>query len=107
MTIVKSQLLKAMGKRQMQLNEQDVTDCVNLIIDTMTDRLMKGDRVEIRGFGTFTLHYRRPRRAHNPRTGVKVLTAPKYMPHFKPGKEMRERIKASRAYCEIKADDGY
>ncbi len=62
----------------------------------MSDVLKPGGRIEIRGFGSLNLHYRPPRRAHNPKTGEKLVTNPKYAVHFKPGKEMRERVNANR-----------
>ncbi len=63
----------------------------------MSEALIHGQRIEIRGFGSFSLHYRPPRNAHNPKTGEKVVTEAKYSPHFKPGKELRERVNSSRA----------
>ena len=61
----------------------------------MVQSLAKGDRIEIRGFGSFSLHYRAPRVGRNPKTGESVELNGKYVPHFKPGKEMRERVNAS------------
>lgn len=85
-----------MIKKFTQLPEQKVTDATNLLLDTMSDALGKGNRIEIRGFGSFSLRYRRPRRAHNPKTGEKVTTIAKYSPHFKPGKELRELVDKKR-----------
>lgn len=79
-----------------QLPEQNVADSVNLLLDTLSESLGNGERIEIRGFGSFDLHYRKPRNAHNPRTGEKVITAAKYSPHFKPGKELRELVDNAR-----------
>ena len=62
----------------------------------MGDTLSNGDRIEIRGFGSFSLHYRPPRKAHNPKTGEKLMTEPKHAAHFKPGKELRDQINANR-----------
>ena len=62
----------------------------------MSDSLIKGRRIEIRGFGSFSLHYRPPRNAHNPKTGERVVTVAKYSPHFKPGKGLRDLINQSR-----------
>ena len=58
----------------------------------MVSSLHIGDRIEIRGFGSFSLHYRAPRVGRNPKTGDKVELTGKYVPHFKPGKELRERV---------------
>jgi len=106
MAIVRSKFTKNIIKKQLNIQDKDIHDCIAIIIDKMVDTLVDGDRIEIRGFGTFTLHYRPPRRAHNPKTGEKVLTAPKYIPHFKPGKQLRERIMASRTMYPIMDDDG-
>ena len=80
---------------------------MNLILDQMTHALATNDRIEIRGFGSFSLHYRPPRQAHNPKTGERVYTQPKYSPHFKPGKALREKVDASKAHCDIKRDDAF
>ncbi|MAZ39546.1 MAG: integration host factor subunit beta [Legionellales bacterium] len=90
--MIKSDLIALMASRITQLPEQDIADSVNLILDAMSDALGNGERIEIRGFGSFTLHYRPPRNAHNPKTGEKVITVAKYSPHFKPGKELRELV---------------
>lgn len=79
----------------MHLTEKDIALSVNHIIEQMCGTLSSGGRIEIRGFGTFSLHYRPPRLAHNPKTGEKLMTDPKYAVHFKPGKDMRERINAT------------
>ena len=68
---------------------------VNTIFDSMTEALMNDDRIEIRGFGSFSLHYREPRTGRNPKTGEPVVLSGKYVPHFKPGKELRDRVNAS------------
>jgi len=62
----------------------------------MSTILSQGGRIEIRGFGSFNLHFRPPRRAHNPKTGEKLVTNPKYAVHFKPGKELREKVNGNR-----------
>ncbi|MHA7841577.1 MAG: integration host factor subunit beta [Gammaproteobacteria bacterium] len=90
--MIKSELITQLSQRMMHLSEKDVNDSVNEVIDTMSDTLGSGGRIEIRGFGSFSLHYCPPRKAHNPRTGVKLQTHGKYKPHFKPGKELRERV---------------
>jgi len=94
--MVKSKLIQALAKKFPQLPEKDVAASINLVLELMTNSLGKGERIEIRGFGSFTLHYRAPRKAHNPKTGEKVYTEAKHSPHFKPGKELRDRVNASR-----------
>lgn len=94
--LIKSQLIGELSKNFPHLPEKDIALAVNHIIDHMSDILSQGGRIEIRGFGSFNLHYRPPRRAHNPKTGEKLITNPKYAVHFKPGKEMRERVNANR-----------
>jgi integration host factor subunit beta len=71
-----------------------------MIIDYMANSLSNGERIEIRGFGSFSLHYREPRRGRNPKTGDAVDLSGKYVPYFKPGKEMRERVNQN-AHQEI------
>jgi integration host factor subunit beta len=94
--LIKSQLIGELSKLFPHLPEKDIALCVNHIIDHMSDILSKGGRIEIRGFGSFSLHFRPPRRAHNPKTGEKLVTNPKYAAHFNPGKEMRERVNNNR-----------
>ena len=67
----------------------------------MSETLSSGDRIEIRGFGSFSLHHRAPRMGRNPKTGDSVSLVAKYVPHFKPGKELRDRVDVSRHECEI------
>ena len=74
-----------------QLVAKDIEYSVKVLVDTMTRSLAKGQRIEIRGFGSFSLHYRAPRTGRNPKTGDKVDLEGKYVPHFKPGKELRDR----------------
>lgn len=93
--IIKSELIESMGQALVHLTEKDVALSVNHIIDKICAALASKHRVEVRGFGTFSLHYRPPRLAHNPKTGEKLMTQPKYAVHFKPGKEMRDRINAT------------
>jgi integration host factor subunit beta len=71
---------------------KDVELAVKLMLDQMTDALASGERIEIRGFGSFSLHYRAPRMGRNPKTGETVPLPAKYVPHFKPGKELREQV---------------
>ncbi len=71
---------------------------VKHLLDLMSDSLAKGQRIEIRGFGSFSLHFRPPRIGRNPKTGEAVALSGKYVPHFKPGKDLRERVNASRHF---------
>ena len=94
--MIKSELVELVGRKQDQLSEQDVTVSINTVLEKMALHLSRGGRIEIRGFGSFSLHYRPPRQAHNPKTGEKLVTPPKYAVHFKPGKELRESINNSK-----------
>ena len=90
--MTKSELIEAIAARQTQLSTKDVELAVKTILEHMSESLSGGGRIEIRGFGSFSLHYREPRRGRNPKTGDTVQLAGKYVPHFKPGKELRERV---------------
>ena len=94
--MVKSELIMQIAAKQNHLSIRDIELSVNNLIDCMSDNLGDGHRIEIRGFGSFSLHYRPPRKAHNPKTGEKLITEPKYAVHFKPGKELREQVNANR-----------
>ena len=89
--MVKSELIDRIANK-FHLPEKDVELGIQQILERMSDALEKNGRIEIRGFGSFSLHYRPSRNAHNPRTGEKVVTTQKYAPHFKPGKETRDRV---------------
>lgn len=102
--MVKSELIARITAKQSHLSIKDIESSVNCIVDRMGDSLGDGHRIEIRGFGSFSLHFRPSRKAHNPKTGARVLTAAKYTPHFKPGKDMRDRVNESRATHPIKVD---
>jgi integration host factor subunit beta len=90
--MTKSELIDKISAEQTQLSAKDVELAVKMIMDHMADALSQGDRIEIRGFGSFSLHYRAARSGRNPKTGQKVQLDGKYVPHFKPGKELRERV---------------
>ena len=77
------------------LMSKDVEYSVNILVDTMTRSLARGQRIEIRGFGSFDLNHRPARQGRNPKTGDKVDVPEKHVPHFKPGKELRERVDQS------------
>jgi integration host factor subunit beta len=76
------------------LKSDDVDLAVKSLLEMMGGALAGGDRIEIRGFGSFSLHYRPPRLGRNPKTGESVALPGKHVPHFKPGKELRERVSA-------------
>jgi integration host factor subunit beta len=90
--MTKSELIARLADRFPQLVVKDAELSVKMILDAMTDALSKGDRIEIRGFGSFSLNYRPPRTGRNPKTGEKVQVPAKSVPHFKAGKELRERV---------------
>jgi integration host factor subunit beta len=91
-SITKSDLVKALSKNQRYLAPKDVEVAVNSLINMLSDSLSSGERIEIRGFGSFNLRYHPSRIGRNPRTGESVNIAGKYIPHFKPGKELRKRV---------------
>ena len=93
--MTKSELIERIAAVQTQLSAKDVELAVKMMLDHMAEALAEGERIEIRGFGSFSLHYRAPRLGRNPKTGEKVELAGKYVPHFKPGKELRERVNNS------------
>lgn len=94
--LIKSQLIGEISTRFPHLPEKDIALAVYHIIEHMSDILSNGGRIEIRGFGSFNLHFRPPRLAHNPRTGQKLMTTKKFAAHFKPGKELREKVNNNR-----------
>ena len=93
--MVKSEFIECIINKFTQLPAEEVEQGIYQILECMSEALSKNKHIEVRGFGGFSLHYRPTRNAHNPRTGKKVITGPKYRPHFKPGKQMRERINGS------------
>ena len=98
----KSELIKQMSDRLDQLSNRDVDLAVHTMIEIMSDRLASGGRIEIRGFGTFSNHFRHPRTVRNPKTGEVGIQKPgKFVPHFKPGKELRNRVNESRSHESI------
>ncbi len=90
--MLKSELIQRLANKFKNLNLVDIESSVNLIVDSMSKVLATGGRIEIRDFGSFSLHYCAPRNAHNPKTGKPLITAAKYRPHFKPGKNLKERV---------------
>ncbi|AXA84035.1 integration host factor subunit beta [Lysobacter oculi] len=90
--MTKSELIEILGQRQRHLKNEDVEMAVRTLLEMMSASLASGGRIEVRGFGSFSLHYRPPRTGRNPKTGDAVALAGKHVPHFKPGKELRERV---------------
>ena len=90
--MTKSELIARLADRFPQLVAKDADFAVKMILDALTSALVKGDRIEIRGFGSFALNYRPPRIGRNPKSGDKVQVPAKHVPHFKAGKELRERV---------------
>jgi integration host factor subunit beta len=99
--MTKSELIEILAQKQTQLAYKDVELAVKNMLEHMATTLANGERIEIRGFGSFSLHYRPPRVGRNPKTGDSVELTAKYVPHFKPGKEMRERVNESMSKVEI------
>ena len=90
--MTKSELIEILARRQGHLKSDDVDMAVKTLLEMMSNSLTEGDRIEIRGFGSFGLNYRPPRTGRNPKSGEKVHVPEKYVPHFKAGKELRERV---------------
>ena len=105
-SMTKSELIEKIAAVQSQLSAKDVELAVKMMLDQMAETLAKGDRIEIRGFGSFSLHYRAARLGRNPKTGEKVELEGKYVPHFKPGKELRGRVNIGLA-AELAARRAY
>ena len=93
MSINKKDLIEIIAKEQDQLPYRDIELSVKTIIESMVNSLRKGERIEIRGFGSFSLRYRKPRVGRNPKSGQSVNIEERYVPHFKPGKNLKERVK--------------
>lgn len=90
--MIKSELVQRIAAQNPHLYQRDVERIVSAVLDEITSTMGKGDRVELRGFGTFSVKHRPARTGRNPRTGVHVLVEKKFVPYFKTGKEMRERL---------------
>ncbi len=108
--MTKSELIDVIAKEQSHLAYRDIELAVKCRGEQMSPALASGERMEIRGFGSFSLHYRPPRLGRNPKTGDSVALSGKYVPHFKPGKELRERVdkvhRASAAPVEAQVGTG-
>ncbi len=90
--MTRSELIQRLAEQFPQLTLKDIDLTIRTLLDEMSKSLAKGNRAEIRGFGSFTLNYRPPRKGRNPKSGASVSIPAKYVPHFKPGKELRERV---------------
>lgn len=99
--MTKSELIEILSQKQKQLAYKDVELAIKTMLEHMAQSLSTGERIEIRGFGSFSLHFRPPRVGRNPKTGDSVDLTSKYVPHFKPGKELRERVNESMGKAEI------
>ncbi len=102
--MMKSELIEILAREQNHLAYKDVELAVRCILEQMSSALASGERIEIRGFGSFSLHFRPPRIGRNPKTGEAVTLSGKHVPHFKPGKELRDRV--NQAYQDELADIG-
>ena len=98
--MTKSELIEILTRRQGHLKADDVDLAVKNLLEMMSNALTQGERIEIRGFGSFSLHFRPPRLGRNPKTGDSVALPGKHVPHFKPGKELRDRVNTRPAASE-------
>ena len=90
--MTKSELIELIARKQPQLSYKDIKLVVKISLEHMVSALSTGERIEIRGFGSFSLHYRPSRIGRNPKSGEPVSLSAKYVLHFKPGKDLRERV---------------
>ena len=90
--MTKSELIELIASKQPQFGYKDIELVVKTLLEHMVSALSTGERIEIRGFGSFSLHYRPSRIGRNPKSGEPVSLSAKYVPHFKPGKDLRERV---------------
>ncbi|MDG1815050.1 MAG: integration host factor subunit beta [Glaciecola sp.] len=90
--MTKSELIEKLMSTYDEVQTRDIEVAVKELLEFMAQTLQRGERIEIRGFGSFSLHYRAPRTGRNPKTGELVELTGKYVPHFKPGKELRDRV---------------
>ena len=100
--MTKSELIEVLAKKQPHLTQKDVDLAVDCIIEQMCQALIANDRIEIRGFGAFSLHYHPVRVGRNPKTGESLQLPANYLLHFKPGKELRDRVDKSRLTSQIR-----
>ena len=101
--MTKSDLIERLVAEQVHLPPRDIETSVNTVLEYMSNSLVAGDRIEIRGFGSIGLRYRAPRIGRNPKTGEAVSVPGKYVPHFKPGRLLRERVNKTKTNVEVLA----
>ena len=106
MSLTRSELIDRLAARQTMLTLKDVDLSVKTMVEHLAETLTASERIEIRGFGSFSLHYRAPRIGRNPKTGESVKLEGKRSPHFKPGKELRDRVNESAAHTPIHEGEG-
>ena len=99
--MVKSKLLRTLNEKLPELQQRDVELAINCMLEQMIAALSKGERIEIRGFGSFNIRYHAPRIGRNPKTGETVNLPEKFAIHYKPGKEIRDRVDGARDKCRI------
>ena len=99
--MVKSEFVRALNEKLPGSQLDDVEAAVNCLLKHMADALVQGERIEIRGFGSFDLHHRAPHIARNPKTGEAITLPTKVVLHFKPGKDLKDKVNASRDQCDI------
>jgi integration host factor subunit beta len=102
--VVRSQLIELLAQEVEGLSTKDLELAVKLLQEQMIDTLAHGGRIEIRGFGSFSLHYRRPKLARNPKTGESVPLGERHVVHFKPGKELRQLVDNDHPLADNDAD---
>ena len=98
--MTKSELIEVLSRHQAHLKADDVDLAVKTLLEMMSNALARGERIEIRGFGSFSLHFRPARLGRNPKTGDSVALPGKHVPHFKPGKELRDRVNGVTSIIE-------
>lgn len=103
--LTKSELIATLAERHPQLSVRDMDLAVRTLLDAMAQALSQGQRIEIRGFGSFSLSMRQPRTGRNPRSGELVLVPAKRVPHFKPGKELRLKVDQGQRSKVAATDD--
>jgi len=103
--MTKSKLINTLAEKQPHLLKHDIESALNRMLEQSAEALVRGDRIEIRGFISFSLHSRAPRTGRNPKTGKSAPLPAKVAIHFKPGKEMRDRVNASRESCGIRSHE--
>ena len=99
--MTKSDIIERLAAGQIHLTPRDIETSVNAVLEHMSNSLVEGDRIEIRGFGSIGLRYRAPRIGRNPKTGESVSVPGKYVPHFKPGRLLRERVNKGKVDVKV------